>query len=319
MFQPGISGNTRGRPKGSLGGRAQALAALDRMLSKECNQQALFDALEKEFQADPARFFSNVVVPLIPRSTREALPPDANDDWLPMDRTPPSGPPIGLCSPPKLPHVSPPPVKGSLSEIQGLQSSVLRPQSSVLRSLLSPLSSFFTLHSSSFPLPASLLSFTCYLLLLIPFALKPDPMPLPRFMHSRTLELAHVRTSPPASDRLSRTVCAARVSVKGPAICDPGLCQPAPTEPCRLRMNSGGPVPSSTACPLQTLKLSNVHTSHTLATAPVYPCYSLLLIPCPPCSVRPSRHLVRPHTRDPGAVQTGDFLLRGGKAHGRSV
>ena len=154
MFQPGISGNARGRPMGSVGGRAQALAALDRMLSKECNQQALFDALEKEFQADPARFFRNVVVPLIPRSTREALPPDANDDWLPMDRTPPSGPPIGLCSPPKLPHVSPPPVKGSLSEIQGLQSSVLRPQpsvfrlpSSVLRSLLSPLSSFLIVTS----------------------------------------------------------------------------------------------------------------------------------------------------------------------------
>ena len=48
MFHPGISGNTRARPKGSLGGRAQALAALDRMLSKECNQQAIFDVLEKE-------------------------------------------------------------------------------------------------------------------------------------------------------------------------------------------------------------------------------------------------------------------------------
>ena len=75
MFHSGISGNTRG----SVNGRAQALAALDRMLSKECNQQAIFDALEKVLQADPARFFRNTVVPLIPRSTREALPLDAND------------------------------------------------------------------------------------------------------------------------------------------------------------------------------------------------------------------------------------------------
>ena len=29
MFQPGISGNPRGRPKGSCSGRAQTIAALD--------------------------------------------------------------------------------------------------------------------------------------------------------------------------------------------------------------------------------------------------------------------------------------------------
>ena len=295
MFQPGISGNTRGRPKGSLGGRAQALAALDRMLSKECNQQALFDALEKEFQADPARFFRNVVVPLIPRSTREALPPDANDDWLPMDRTPPSGPPPVLepYVPPPPRSYPPPPVKGSFSEIQGLQPSVVRPQLSVFSPLSSFLMSALRPPASvlNLPLPSPRLSFTCYLLLLIPFALKPDPMPLPRFMHSRTLELAHVRTSPPASERLSRTVCAARVSVKGPAIRDPGLCQPAPKEPCRLRTNGSGPVLLSTACPLQTLK--RPHVSHS-RNSPVYPCYSLLLIPCPPCSVRPAAFLLQP-------------------------
>ena len=253
MFQPGISGNTRGRPSGSLGGRAQALAALDRMLSKECNQQAIFDALEKELQADPAKFFRNTVVPLIPRSTREALPPDANDDWLPMDRTPPSGPPIGICSPPKLPHVSPPPVKGYFSEIPGLQPSVIRPQSSVFRLPSSVLSSLLTrLHSSLsnlkfpisnlFPLPSSLLSFACFSLLLIPFALKPDPNPHP----PRTL--VHV-----ASARLSRIVCAARVSaIKGTAISGPRQCQPEPKEPCRLRMKGNGPVLFPNPHPLQT-------------------------------------------------------------------
>ena len=268
MFKPGISGNTRVRPKGSLGGRAQALAALDRMLSKECNQQALFDALEKEFQSDPVRFFRNVVVPLIPRTTREALPPDANDDWLPMDRTPPSGPPIGLCSPPKLPHVTPPPVKGSISEIHDQPPSVLRPQTSVFSSLLSTLSSFFmsALRSPAsvlnLPLPSFRLSFACFSLLLIPFALKPDPMPLPRLARSRTLERVHVRTSTPAPDRLSRTVCAACVPVTGAAVRDPRLCQPAPKKPCRLQVNGSGSglVLLSTARPLQTLKRSNAHT-----------------------------------------------------------
>ena len=321
MFQPGISGNTRGRPSGSLGGRAQALAALDRMLSKECNQQALFDALEKEFQADPARFFRNVVVPLIPRSTREALPPDAFDDWLPMDRTPPSDPPPVLepYVPPPPRTYPPPPVKGSLSDIQGNQPSVLRPQpsvfrpqssflrlpTSVLRSLLprfhSPLSNLKSLISnlilrplSSFlmsalrppasvlnlPFPSSRLSFACYLLLLIPFALKPDPMPHP----TRALVNA-------ASDRLSRIVHTAGVAVKGLAVSDTLPCQPARKDTCYIQMNGGDPVLLSAARPLQTLKRSHVSNSRNVlflsSTArplggranPAHCCYSLLLIP----------------------------------------
>ncbi len=92
MFQPGISGNPRGRPKGTCGGRAQALAALDRLLSKTRNQKALIDALEKELQADPARFFRNMVVPLLPRAALDAPPADAHDDWQPLDRNPPSPP-----------------------------------------------------------------------------------------------------------------------------------------------------------------------------------------------------------------------------------
>ncbi len=167
MFQPGISGNTRGRPCGSLGGRAQALAALDRMLSKECNQQAIIDALEKELQADPARFFRNTVVPLIPRSIREAPPPDANDDWLPLARRPPSVPPPGL-EPyvPSPPCPSPPlPEKESLSGIPGLQpASSPSPASLTIADCplpIAPVSQPLTLHST---IP----SLTCYLLLLGP-------------------------------------------------------------------------------------------------------------------------------------------------------
>ena len=97
MFQPGISGNPRGRPKGTGGGRSQAIAALDRLLGKKRNQQAMIAALEKELHADPARFFRNTVVPLLPRAALDAPPPDAHDDWQPLARHP-STP--GPCSPP---------------------------------------------------------------------------------------------------------------------------------------------------------------------------------------------------------------------------
>ena len=84
MFKPGISGNPRGRPKGTVGGRAQALATLDRLRSEHGNQQALMDALEAELQADPARFFRNIVVPLLPRAALDAPPS------IPVPCSPPS-------------------------------------------------------------------------------------------------------------------------------------------------------------------------------------------------------------------------------------
>ena len=228
MFQPGISGNTRGRPRGSLGGRAQVLAALDRMLSKECNQQALIDAIEKWLQADPVRLFRDIVVPLLPRATREVPPPDANDDWLPLDRTPPSVAPLGICSPPKRPPLPPTPT----------------PDASLPVSPSSP------------PIPhPSILSLTCYLLLLIPFALKPDSVPHP------------------VPDLLSRIVRAACVPVNVAAVCDPRPCQPAPKEPCRLRMKGGGPVLLSTARPLQTL------TRLTLSQRPGLPLLFVVINP----------------------------------------
>ena len=65
-FQGGQSGNPRGRPKGSYGGRIQALAELDRLLARGKNKKLLAQALEKEFQADPAKFFKTVVMPLLP-------------------------------------------------------------------------------------------------------------------------------------------------------------------------------------------------------------------------------------------------------------
>ena len=159
MFQPGISGNPRGRPRGSLSGRAQVLAVLDRILSQECNQQVIFDALEKELPADPSRFFRNTVVPLIPRAALDAPASDALDDGQPLDRHPQSTP-TPVPPVPSVPSIPPP--------------SALPPP--------------------SVPPSSSILSLTCYLLLLIPFALKPAVL-LPTARPLQTLTLSHAHTS----------------------------------------------------------------------------------------------------------------------------
>ncbi len=278
MFQPGISGNTRGRPSGSVGGRAQSLATLDRMLNKEDNQQALFDALEMEFRADPVRFFRNTVVPLIPRTTREALPPDANDDWLPLDRKHPSGPPphSGPYVPPPPRSYPPVPVKESSSGLPdpkpdsvprtstpAAPGSILLQLGSRLSAIHSPLTRIQNLKFPSSPLfprlsPSLILPMACYLLLLIPFALKTDstPLPAPAFVCA-------------VSDSLSNVVCVADVPVEGSAVRGTRPRQPAPEEPDRLRMNGNGPFCHSVVCPFGA------------CANPVCPCYSLLLIPRP--------------------------------------
>ncbi|MCH8512308.1 MAG: hypothetical protein LAT83_11740 [Kiritimatiellae bacterium] len=80
-FQTGESGNHRGRPKGSYGGRIQALAALDRMLGKKRNQAVLSKALEDEFVKDPVRFFKTFVMPLLPRESKLKLDEEGVVQW----------------------------------------------------------------------------------------------------------------------------------------------------------------------------------------------------------------------------------------------
>lgn len=70
MFAAGSSGNPRGRPKGSVGGRARALMALDAMLAGKKNREVLVKALEKEFREDPVRFFRSVIMPLLPKESK---------------------------------------------------------------------------------------------------------------------------------------------------------------------------------------------------------------------------------------------------------
>ena len=61
------------RPKGALGGRALALKTLDVMLGKERNQENLMNALQAHFDADPVRFFKQIVMPLLPTEVKMRL------------------------------------------------------------------------------------------------------------------------------------------------------------------------------------------------------------------------------------------------------
>ena len=81
MFEAGQSGNPKGRPKGSYGGRIQALASLDRLLARRKNQNALIRALEKDLQANPLRFFKTVIMPLLPRESKLSFDHESVIEW----------------------------------------------------------------------------------------------------------------------------------------------------------------------------------------------------------------------------------------------
>ena len=80
-FVPGQSGNPAGRVKGSKGGRSLALLTLDRMLAKQSNQAKLAEDLEKEFRANPVRFFKSIIMPLLPREARLAVEQSGVVGW----------------------------------------------------------------------------------------------------------------------------------------------------------------------------------------------------------------------------------------------
>ena len=56
-----------GRPRGIPMGRKQALQVLDKMLSKAENKEKLMVALQENFDANPFKFFKEIVIPLLPK------------------------------------------------------------------------------------------------------------------------------------------------------------------------------------------------------------------------------------------------------------
>ncbi len=81
QYHAGESGNPRGRPKGSYGGRIQALAGLDRLLSDKKCQKTLIAALRASLMADPEKFFKTVIMPLLPREARLEVERDGVIEW----------------------------------------------------------------------------------------------------------------------------------------------------------------------------------------------------------------------------------------------
>ena len=81
QFEIGQSGNPAGRPKGSYGGRIQALASLDKVIGKRKNLASLEKALELEFRRDPVRFFRSIIMPLLPKESKLELDRDGVIRW----------------------------------------------------------------------------------------------------------------------------------------------------------------------------------------------------------------------------------------------
>jgi len=80
-YQAGESGNPNGRPKGSIGGRMQALHALDKLLARRKTQATLIRALDDEFKKNPIGFFRTIIMPLLPREAKLSLEHDGVLEW----------------------------------------------------------------------------------------------------------------------------------------------------------------------------------------------------------------------------------------------
>jgi hypothetical protein len=81
MFKKGMSGNPKGRPKGTGGGRSQALFMIDALIAKKKNMTAIAGALERDLHKDPVGFFKTIVMPLLPKEGKLAVEGDGIVMW----------------------------------------------------------------------------------------------------------------------------------------------------------------------------------------------------------------------------------------------
>lgn len=68
-----------GRPPGSWSGRRRALQIIDEVLADAGNADALRDALQTRFDADPVAFWLQLGAPLLPREAKLELLTKAGD------------------------------------------------------------------------------------------------------------------------------------------------------------------------------------------------------------------------------------------------
>jgi len=102
MFEVGKSGNPKGRPKGTYGGRIKALAVLDEVMAQTPSRKALKAAMEAEFFADPMKFFKSVIMPLLPRDGKMNYNHDVVIQWQSLLSNP-ANDPVGVDELKKLP------------------------------------------------------------------------------------------------------------------------------------------------------------------------------------------------------------------------
>lgn len=91
-FQPGESGNPRGRPVGSGSGRSKILSALDNLLSEQSTLDEMRAAFEVELKKNPVRFFRDIIMPLLPREAVSRIMTESPGTivWKSLTENPPA-------------------------------------------------------------------------------------------------------------------------------------------------------------------------------------------------------------------------------------
>jgi hypothetical protein len=89
QFQPGQSGNSEGKPKGTVSGRMQLVKELDRMLKDEDNRQVLINGLQASLQKDPVWFFRRIIMPLLPKEASVNIEHSGVIEWRLLSNTMP--------------------------------------------------------------------------------------------------------------------------------------------------------------------------------------------------------------------------------------
>jgi hypothetical protein len=76
-----------GKQAGTKCGRARALAALDSMMSDEANLATLEKALLDSFNKNPVKFFTGIIMPLLPRDSRLEVTGPVEIKWKSLKET----------------------------------------------------------------------------------------------------------------------------------------------------------------------------------------------------------------------------------------